>query len=194
MRTLSCGIWDLVPWPGIEPWPPVMGAWSFSHWTTREPQMYLFVDSLSPQLEFSFMRADSFSGSVSSCPTPTTNPWHLGECLAFNRWAIKWVRCWMSHEIVVKNKKISVKCFTAHLAYERASVRISYLYCGQYLPHGDAKVMIEVMVSPISLPLAGFSWYGPQVTIEIATTPRGMCRWCSISPRVNLAHGVKTCI
>lgn len=45
----------------------------------------------------------------------------------------------------------------AHLAYERASVRISYLYCGQYLPHGDAKVMVEVMVSPISLPLAGSS-------------------------------------
>ena len=36
MRTLSCGRWDLVPWPGIEPRPPALGVWSFSHWTTRE--------------------------------------------------------------------------------------------------------------------------------------------------------------
>ena len=26
----------LVPWPGIEPWPSVMRAWSPNHWTTRE--------------------------------------------------------------------------------------------------------------------------------------------------------------
>ena len=26
----------LVPWPGIEPWPSASGAWSLSHWTTRE--------------------------------------------------------------------------------------------------------------------------------------------------------------
>ena len=27
---------DLVPWPRIEPGPPALGAWSLSHWTTRE--------------------------------------------------------------------------------------------------------------------------------------------------------------
>ena len=26
----------LVPWPGIEPWPPVLGAQSLNHWTTRK--------------------------------------------------------------------------------------------------------------------------------------------------------------
>ena len=36
MQTFSCGRWDLVPWPGIELRPPVLGAWSLSHWTTRE--------------------------------------------------------------------------------------------------------------------------------------------------------------
>ena len=36
VRTLSCGIWDLVPWPGIKPKPPALGARSLSHWTTRE--------------------------------------------------------------------------------------------------------------------------------------------------------------
>ena len=29
-------MWDLVPWPGIEPGPPALGAQSLSHWTARE--------------------------------------------------------------------------------------------------------------------------------------------------------------
>ena len=33
MRTLYCGMWDLVPWPGIKPRSPALGAWSLSHWT-----------------------------------------------------------------------------------------------------------------------------------------------------------------
>ena len=32
---LSCGMWDLVPWPDTEPGPPALEAWSLSHWTTR---------------------------------------------------------------------------------------------------------------------------------------------------------------
>ena len=29
-------MWDLVPWPGIEPGTPALGAWSLIHCTTRE--------------------------------------------------------------------------------------------------------------------------------------------------------------
>ena len=36
IRTLSCGLWDLAPWPGMEPRAPVLGAQSLSHWTTKE--------------------------------------------------------------------------------------------------------------------------------------------------------------
>ena len=36
MQTFSCGMWDLVPWPGIEPRPLALGVQSLSHWTTRE--------------------------------------------------------------------------------------------------------------------------------------------------------------
>ena len=32
----SCGLWDLVPLPGNKPGPPALGAWSASHWTTKE--------------------------------------------------------------------------------------------------------------------------------------------------------------
>ena len=33
---LSCSMWDLVPWSGIEPGLLALIAWSLSHWTTRE--------------------------------------------------------------------------------------------------------------------------------------------------------------
>ena len=33
---LSCGIRDLVPWPGIEPRDPALGEWSLNHWTTKK--------------------------------------------------------------------------------------------------------------------------------------------------------------
>ena len=32
----SCGVWDLVPQPGMKPGPPALGARSLSHWTLRE--------------------------------------------------------------------------------------------------------------------------------------------------------------
>ena len=42
---LRCSMWDLVPWPGIEPLPSALGEWSLSHWTTREV----------PKLTFQYM-------------------------------------------------------------------------------------------------------------------------------------------
>ena len=33
-------MWDLVPWPGIEPRLPALGVWSISYWTTREVLLY----------------------------------------------------------------------------------------------------------------------------------------------------------
>ena len=35
-RLFSCGMWNLVSWPGIETAPPALGAQSLIHWTTRE--------------------------------------------------------------------------------------------------------------------------------------------------------------
>ena len=41
---LSCNMWDLVPWPGMEPRPATMGALSLSHRITREvPKHYFWV-------------------------------------------------------------------------------------------------------------------------------------------------------
>ena len=35
IQILCCGMWDSVPWPGIEPRPPALGVQSLSLWTTR---------------------------------------------------------------------------------------------------------------------------------------------------------------
>ena len=32
----SCGMWDLVPWPGMEAGSPALGTQSLTHWTTGE--------------------------------------------------------------------------------------------------------------------------------------------------------------
>ena len=34
---------DLFSWPGIEPWPPVLGAWSLNHWTARKVPLVLLL-------------------------------------------------------------------------------------------------------------------------------------------------------
>ena len=41
---LSCFMWDLVTWPGIELGHAALGAWSLSHWTTREVSWLLFLE------------------------------------------------------------------------------------------------------------------------------------------------------
>ena len=45
-RIFSCGMWDLVPWPGIEPGPPALGARSLSHRTTREVPGDYILDTI----------------------------------------------------------------------------------------------------------------------------------------------------
>ena len=81
MWTLSCGVCSLVPWPGIEPRCPALGAWRFSHWTTREVPLepVVFWRSLYPSL------TGLFSGELKRCPSweepprssggPSTSRW-----------------------------------------------------------------------------------------------------------------------
>ena len=40
-------MWDLVPWPGIKPGPPTLGAWSLNHCATREvPRKSYFLEKI----------------------------------------------------------------------------------------------------------------------------------------------------
>ena len=52
---LHCDMWDLVPWPGVEPRSPALGALSLSHWPPGEsPVSLMFIFYLiSPYWPFS---------------------------------------------------------------------------------------------------------------------------------------------
>ena len=68
---ISCGMWDLGPWPGIKPRPPALGAWSLRHWTTRD---------VPSQCNTSWRLSCGLVGSLSS-PTfmPSSSCCTLGE-------------------------------------------------------------------------------------------------------------------
>ena len=48
----SCHMWDLIPWPGIKPRPPALGAWSLSHWTTTEVSWVFFFFLTSAEFRY----------------------------------------------------------------------------------------------------------------------------------------------
>ena len=43
MQNLGCNMWDLVPWPRIEPRPSAVGGQNLNHWTTREVPCFLIL-------------------------------------------------------------------------------------------------------------------------------------------------------
>ena len=55
----SCGMWDIVPWPGIEHAPtltPTLGVQSLSHWTTRQvPRGWRLLNKPELYQEFSHL-------------------------------------------------------------------------------------------------------------------------------------------
>ena len=75
MRTVSVackliwGMWDLIPWPGIEPSFPALGAWSLSHWTTREiPVCRNFSRARSPSMAHMGTLSSALPSSPSRLP------------------------------------------------------------------------------------------------------------------------------
>jgi len=49
MQTFSCGMQDLVPWPGIEPGAPTLETLRLSLWTTREAPLLSTLTSSYPK-------------------------------------------------------------------------------------------------------------------------------------------------
>ena len=69
-QTLSWGMWDQVPWPGIEPKPPALGTQCPSHWTTREVPRWPL---LSPHC---------------SCPSSSSPLWRFSHSSGLNALAL----------------------------------------------------------------------------------------------------------
>ena len=72
MQILSCSLWDLVPWPGIEPQLPAMRAKSIRHWTTREVPVCFF---------FFFLYLNLYAGQEATVRTGhgTTDWFQIGK-------------------------------------------------------------------------------------------------------------------
>ena len=85
---------DLVPWPGIEPRPSALGAWSLTHWTTR----------VVPSGQVLFLNLGMMARAEMARVEETV--FAIGLCLAFScrRW--EWLkeelegsqRCWEHRE------------------------------------------------------------------------------------------------
>ena len=43
----NCSMWDLVPWPGIEPGPPALGAQVLTTGPPGSPQAAIFIQNYS---------------------------------------------------------------------------------------------------------------------------------------------------
>ena len=84
-------MWDLVPWPGIEPGPPALGEQSLSHWTTREvPSATPLVDVL----QFLSHLPDALCSYFQSWATLTVlviNKGTQSRLLSF-AWTLQWTR------------------------------------------------------------------------------------------------------
>lgn len=54
----------------------------------------------------------------------------------------------MNHEIVVKKKRVCIKCPTWYLAHRTTSVQISYLFDCPHLTNRGSKMKSDLIISP----------------------------------------------
>ena len=64
---LDCGMWDLVPCPGIKPRPPALGAQNLSQWTTRQVPSLVAFRIVSNFCHFNYSMSYCRSCLSSSC-------------------------------------------------------------------------------------------------------------------------------
>ena len=94
-RIFSYGIWDLVPRPGVEPRPHVLGARSLSHWTTREAPCLSFLSIIFCPTSFQRQWA-ALLGAW--CPQRAFRSCFVefaqrSNVLSMNLWGRKWSPC-----------------------------------------------------------------------------------------------------
>ena len=76
----SCGIWDLVLWPGIKPGPPALGARSLSKWTTGQVTESKVLNSWSGTF---WLNSSVSKGKLSCAQKPLPPKARTTQCVHF---------------------------------------------------------------------------------------------------------------
>ena len=66
----SCSMQVLITQPRVEPGPPALGMWSFSHWTTREVHLSSFLISPIPNFYLTRLLGKLTGLMFAKCPHP----------------------------------------------------------------------------------------------------------------------------
>ena len=122
MQTLSCSMWDLVPWPGIEPWPPAVGLRSLSHWgtTTEFPHCLLCV----------YYFSIAVLGITTTLVTQSNmNSLYHSFCGLEVQVQVNWVLCSGSHKTEIK-----------------ASIKVAVLFWGSEVSSRLMRLLAELDV------------------------------------------------
>ena len=79
MWTLSCSVWNLGPWTGIEPGPPVLGVQSLSHWAPREVLESVFLKTFYKLALFAYL--SETRGNLEKLSWYQASPYFLNNIL-----------------------------------------------------------------------------------------------------------------
>ena len=69
---LSCGMWNLVPEPGIEPRPPALGVRSPSHWNTQRSPSAHFQEDIFITKKMTMMMENTYLDGWAYCRPSNT--------------------------------------------------------------------------------------------------------------------------
>ena len=135
LGSFSRNMGDLVPWPGIEPSPPTLGAQSLSHWTTRDiPRNDLMRRA---QHLHSNMQGISFLALVARCRSLNRRYTErdyivIGESIVtlsgvpqWNRWPGESISIWWTSEI---HKQKTLPCMASAVPNSRCAGEVSFVF------------------------------------------------------------------
>ena len=118
MQALCCGLQDLVPWPGIKPGPPALGAWSLNHWPTREvPRVCLVLLESARVFQNDYHFSFSQSMNEHSCCSTYLQIFGVVSFLDFshsNRYVVLICSSLMTYD--VKHLFTFIICIFSHLS------------------------------------------------------------------------------
>ena len=113
-------MWYFSPPPGVEPMHPALGAWSLTHWTTREAPQVETILSWRPQ--FCFPPLNSFwKSSFDKLPTPILN-FSCSTLKKYSNIALIRCQCFIFHS-PIRPKSYSVGMFFGNCNQEKQNLK-----------------------------------------------------------------------